>query len=247
MGLIEFPSGRGETAKRPVPAYEIADTLPGVPVLPETLLRMELLIRGNAVDLSGFSEAVLSDLGATIQVLRLAGQEYGDAEDRPVRVEDCIADLGVEACLAAAAMGTAGGRGRYGANIEFWTHAREVAQYSRLLAEEMSGSITPSRAYLAGLLHSIGALPSVLGWGPNEFAGQESLSALMLAELWRFPAFLKDFFYETLTPGHYSRWPKMLGIAHQLAKESGSRCSLERASSRATEWIGGRGPIATNQ
>jgi hypothetical protein len=245
MGVIEFPSGRTVLAQQPLSQYEIADNLPGVPVLPETLLKMELQFQGSSVDLRGFSEAVLSDLGATIQVLRLAGHEYGSADDRPVRIEDCISDLGAGACLAAAANATLAGGARSRTSVEFWAHCREIAYFSQLLADEMAGMINPDHAYLAGLLHGIGAIPTILGWKLDDIAGEESLSALMLAERWQFPLFLKDFFYETLTPGHYSRWSKLIAIAHQLAKESGTQCSLDASAVRSFEWIGKTSAVAT--
>ena len=64
-GTIVFPLG---------PQIRPVDDLPGVPALAATLLKMELELHESSTDLRGFSEAVLGDVGATIQILRLAGR-----------------------------------------------------------------------------------------------------------------------------------------------------------------------------
>jgi HD-like signal output (HDOD) protein len=224
--VFEFPTGRSVIPDRQFFLDEFIDDLPAVPAMPETLLAMELQFNGCAADLRGVTEAVLGDLGATIQVLRLAGREYGAAEGRPVRIEDCISDLGLHACLDAAASATLVRGVRQRAVVEMWEHSKEIAQYCRLLVEETPGAINPHEAYLAGLLHSIGALPAVLGWERTGLASDRALAALRLAERWNLPACLKDFFCEVYLPGYSSRWSEMMTAAHDLAAESWARCPL---------------------
>ncbi len=190
---------------------------------------MELQLQESPVDLRGFSETVIGDLGATIQILRLAGREYGTDEGRPLRIEDCISDLGLRACLGAATSGTLVRGVRQRADVEVWTHSREVAKHFRLLAEEMPGSINPDQAYLAGLLHAIGALPAILQWQCGDTAGGRTHFALQLAERWRFPGFVKDFFCELLIPGYHPHWSRIYATAHLRAEESWARCPLEDA------------------
>ena len=74
--------------------------LPAVPVLTETLLLLDLQAHQPSVDLNRFTRLILDDVGACLQILRLAGQEYGDAQG-PMRIEDCISDLGIDRCLEA--------------------------------------------------------------------------------------------------------------------------------------------------
>jgi hypothetical protein len=81
--------------------FDFSDDLPAIPVLPETLLLLDLEAQERSVDLKRVAELVLSDLGATLQILRLAGREHACAEFRPSRIEDCIVDLGVDVCLQA--------------------------------------------------------------------------------------------------------------------------------------------------
>jgi HDOD domain len=235
--VLEFPAGNVLSAPRCF-QYEIADELPDVPALPETLLTMEFQLQENSVDLRGFTEVVLGDLGATIQILRMAGREYGSADDCPVRIEDCISDLGLTACVNAAARGTFARGPHQRADFEIWTHSREIAQYCRMLAEEMpasmhSESINPDQAYIAGLLHGIGALPDFLGWQSPDVTGNRMLSALKLAEQWCFPRYLKDFFCENLLPGYSPNWSQLLAAAHRLDKASWARCPLDRVTARS--------------
>ena len=230
--VLEFPAGNFSDPRRCFPC-EITDELPDVPALPETLLTMEFQLQENSVDLRRFTEVVLADLGATVQILRLAGQEYRFAEDCPVRIEDCIADLGLRACFHAAAGGTLGRGSRSRADFEFWTHSREIARRCRLLAEEVPGSFNPDRAYLGGLLHALGALPDVLGWEWDGRTDNGALSALKLAEQWRFPQGLRDFYCDLLIPGQSSLWSKFLVTAHQETRTSWARCPLDPATKRS--------------
>jgi hypothetical protein len=230
--VVEFPAGNILSAHRYFP-YEMTDELPDVPVLPETLLTMEFLLQESSVDLRRFTEVVLGDLGATIQILRLAGREYGSAEDCPVRIEDHISDLGLTACFQAAASGTFARGTQQRADFEIWTHSQEIARHCRLLAEEMPGPINPDQAHIAGLLHAIGTLPDLLEWEWRGRTGNRALSALKLAEEWCFPRYLQDFFCEILMPGYSPRWSEFLAAAHQLNKASWARCPLDRKAARS--------------
>jgi hypothetical protein len=225
--VFEFPADRSVFAFQ----LDLVDDLPGVPALPETLLAMEFQLQEFSVDLRAVSEIVLGDLGATIQVLRLAGREYGDSDGRPVRIEDCISDLGLKACLRAAAAGTMAWGVRQRAVVEMWEHSREIAHTCRLIAEETPGFINPHQAYMAGLLHGIGALPALLGWERNA-AYYRPFSAVELAERWAFPAFLKEFFHTVSKPGWNSQWSKLMSTAHRFA-ESSAYCPLVSAPAPA--------------
>jgi hypothetical protein len=189
---------------------------------------MELEMRESVTDLRAFSEAVLADVGAAIQILRLAGQEFGAAADCPVRIEDCISELGPRACLGAVAKGSFVGV-HTPAGREFWVHAKDVAQYFKLFAGLGAPGITPDQAYLTGLLHALGALPAVLGWGHVGLEGDAARIALALAEQWRLPRFVVDFFGEVLLPGHCPAWAKFVTVAHHPAKESWLDCPLAAA------------------
>jgi HD-like signal output (HDOD) protein len=166
-------------------------------------------------------------MGATLQILRLAGREHGVSEDRPWRIEDCISHLGLDACREAISTQTVvRGDHRQYAISECWAHAREVAQYSRALANEIA-DVNPDEAYLAGLLHAIGFLPELLGWRESGVV-DGALAGLRLAKRWSLPSCVVEFFSEVQLTGYSTRWPGIVRKAHQNAKRPSMHCLFEQ-------------------
>ena len=225
-GVIEFPTGRCIMVEPRASHQESVDNLPNLPVLPETLLAMELQLQSSSVDLREFSETVLSDLGATLQVLRMAGREYGADDERPMRIEDFICDFGPAACFEAVAKGAVARGFQRRVVVEIWTHAREIASNAKHLAEAIPWAISPDKAYMAGMLHAIGSLPAVLGWGWSEASHDRALTGLKLAERWAFPGYLRDFFCEMLMPGYNPQWSEIMAEAHRLAGTHTDPCAV---------------------
>lgn len=218
-GVFEIRSGRAAAVAQPL-QHELIDDLPAVPALPETLLLMELRMRQTSVDLREISDLVLGDLGATLQVFRLAALEFGDSEDRPRRIEDCISSLGLDACLLAAAAASSAGDGCDGPAVEFWAHSRDVAQICRELAAQTPGSVSPAEAYQVGLLHGIGLLPCLLGWNLRDrgFLHVEH-TASALAKQWRLPACVQRYLCEP-DPRKRGPWGQIAHTAHIRARRS---------------------------
>jgi len=125
------------------------------------------------------SELVLSDIGATIQTLRLIGRDYDLATELPNRMGDCIASLDLGTWFGAMSARRVAFEGRHSAATAFWKHGRLIAQYAQLVAESLD-RISPEDAYLVGLLHEVGAIPKVLGWpdGVSGACDPVALSAL---------------------------------------------------------------------
>jgi len=198
--------------------------LPNIPVLSETLLVLDLMVQQRSADLREVARLVLGDVGATLQILRLAGREYGIGEGRPERIEDCISDLGLQPCLEAMGAQTVSRDIAHQAIAEFWAHSREIAEYSRLVAEEIP-DVNPDEAYLVGLLHALGLLPALLGWRDAVAAGG-ALAGLMLAKRWALPHCVLDFFTETHTTGYPTRWSEIVRKAHHRANKSSVHCGF---------------------
>jgi hypothetical protein len=226
-GVFEFRANAEQVAGRPSFLPKLVDDLPDIPAMPETLLLMELGMHELAVDLREMSQLVLADLGASLQILRLAARECGGSDAGPVRMEDCIATLGLQACLQAASRKTVLSEMRYGPVFETWAHAREIAQIFRILADESNGSIRPEEAYLAGLCHGIGQLPELLGWDRRGFGGSNWAGmGLKLAERWSLPPCVGEFFAEMQLRRGGMRWSGMARRAHQMAARSPIGCPL---------------------
>jgi HD-like signal output (HDOD) protein len=203
---------------------EVGRDHPDVPVMPETLLLLDLLVQETCVDLRQMSELVLTDLGATLQILRLAGREYGTADDRPLRIADCISDLGLRHCLKAVSAQTICRHERKSEVAALWAHSREIASCSRLVAREMS-EIDPEEAYLVGLLHAIGMAPAVLGW--KESSADDALIGLKLAKRWSLPRCVMEFFGEVQLSRYTNRWSVIVQEAHMIATRHSIKCSSQ--------------------
>jgi hypothetical protein len=200
---------------------------PALPIMQETLLLLDLAVQEPSIDLREMSQLVLDDLGATLQILRLAGREFGNSNDRPLRIEDCISGLGVDACMQTVSEERAARQGRQGAIAEMWAHCREIAQHCKEVANELP-DINPDQAYLVGLLHLIGSLPSVLGWDDTRRdAAGEALSGLQMAKQWSLPHFVQQFFSEIQSTGCNSEWSEIERLAHQRATRSSFKCLLD--------------------
>ena len=218
---------RGQLVELQPLQVEFVQDLPDIPVLSKTLLLLDLMVQEPCVDLHQMSQLVLADLGATLQILRLAGREYGTTEDRPNRIEDCISDLGLDACLQAVSAQMVPRDSRQHAIAEFWAHSREIAQHAKRLAEE-TPRVNPEEAYLASLLHAIGLLPALLGWRESGEA-DSALAGLRLATRWSLPHYVTEFFREMHFTGYPIWWSKIVRKAHQRANRSSTHCPFEQS------------------
>ncbi len=189
-----------------------------IPVMQETLLLVELEAQEFCVDLRTFSQLILNDLGATLQVLRLVGREYGGAECQPTRVEDCVADMGIQACIDVMSPQLIPRGQRSQAVVELWSHSREIARHAKRIAERTI-DIDADHAYLVGLCHSIGSLPAVLGWSGKKSQGFDGAQAgLDLAKEWSLPRCVVGYLSDVQRCGGTSPLLEIVEAAHRCAE-----------------------------
>ena len=194
-----------------------ADPLPNVPAMVATRLQLELLLQDSLIDLSAVSEVILSDAGATLQILRLIGEEYANEEDRPTRIEDCLASLNMRHCYDAIC---ASSISHESGVLAEWQHFRRVAQCARELARCVDG-FSPEEAYLVGLLSEVGKFPRLLGWNTaGDSSREQQALGVMLADYWHLPAYLLDAIREQLEPVDFPRWGEILQMAQRVAHHS---------------------------
>jgi hypothetical protein len=163
------------------------DFLDEVPVMLATVFGLDMLLQEPNIDLRMVSELVLSDVGATIQTLRLVRREYETAAERPNRMCECIAGLDATLWFETLSTRVFVGDKEHSAVTAVWKHCRSVAQCARFVSESMD-DITPDDAYLVGLLHGIGAIPAALDWSESQlghamFAMEETLPPFVLAAM----------------------------------------------------------------
>jgi hypothetical protein len=190
------------------------DFLDHVPVMSATVLGLEMLLQEPCIELRIASELILSDVGATIQILRLIGKEYDLASERPSRMGDCISSLDVDAWFGAISARTFPCDRQHAATTAVWRHCRLVAQYSQLVAESLN-DVSPEDAYLVGLLHGIGDIPAALGW-PNCGRGVTDPGALAAME-GTLPLFVLGAIRNMNDSSSLSGWRFILTAAHELA------------------------------
>ena len=198
--------------------YSRDGALPPLPTLLATRLQMELLLAEHPVDLRAAAGVLLSDIGATLEIFRRAGEEYGVGPEAPARLEDCLASLGTEVWMdvicANAVERVAPNGPTLTAVTCFWEHARLLACACWLVAEQMEG-VCPEEAFLVGLLHEASRLPTLLGWSRSTAVSSE------LAVHWRLPDYLRAVVAEMPLP---PRWQEILELAHVWAR--GEDCLL---------------------
>jgi len=203
----------GSSVQRKSPRKK-EDLLDHVPVMQATVLGLEMLLHEPCIDLRMASELVLSDVGATIQVLRLVGREYEFAGELPTRMGDCLASLDAGTWFEAISARTFACAQENTAATTLWNHSRLVAQYAQLVAESLEG-ISPTDAYLVGLLHEIGSIPEVLDWPKGELGDTES--AALFAMAGSLPFFVIAAIGSINDSRPSSTWKFILREAHELA------------------------------
>jgi HD-like signal output (HDOD) protein len=193
--------------------------LPDVPVLPETLLCMELSTFAASIHLNDLADLVLGDLGATIQIIRAANRECSAIEGRFNRVEDCISSLGVDGCFEAIARESSAGDGERWEIKQAWQHARDIAWKMKSLAEELGSEVNSGDAYLVGLLHELDQLPVLLLWqSAIGFSSDSEPSGLALARAWSLPECILEYFLEMQDSSKTGRWSEMVRKVHGMQK-----------------------------
>src|SRR5665213_3052185 len=202
----------------PPSAFAFTDPLPNIPVTGMTRLQLDLLLAGRSIDLTAVSEVVLADAGATLQMLRLIGEEYRDEADRPTSIEGCIINLDANRLYDAVC--AAGISQNNDAVLGEWQHVRRVARCAREIARGTYG-FAPEQAYTVGLLHNLGSFPKLLGWenGASSPKEQNALG-VMLAEYWKLPGYLVNAIWEQQqTSESESPWASLLQHAFQMVRQ----------------------------
>lgn len=195
--------------------------IPEIPVLPETLLQVELKAQEQVVSLSEISQLVLGDLGATLQIFRRAGCECAADDYKPARIEDCISILGVRGCVDAASSHAISGDTSRDRATEFWAHAKEIAENCIRASEEINSAADSNQAYLVGLFHELGTLPAVLSWEYPIIASNDGREVgLCIAERCSLPACVLDYFDTGRGQGSVHQWSEIVRRAHEMVSSS---------------------------
>lgn len=198
------------------PTAPIDDPLPSLPIMATTRLQLDLLMNDSVIDLKCVAEVVLADAGATLQILRLVGEDFPNEDERPKRIEDCIVSLSFDRCYRSIC---GSGSSHSGPHVAEWQRCRRLAECTRELARSLEG-FPPEEAYLVGLLYRLGTFPQLLGWkGDLSASGEADALGMMLACHWNLPQCVLSAIREQQDMDRPSKWRNILGLAHQLVEQ----------------------------
>lgn len=201
------------------PSTSVRDPFPSLPIMAGTRLQLDLLLNDSVIDLKGVAAVILSDAGATLQVLRLIGEEFPNEDDRPKRLEDCIVSLSLARCYQTVCAAPTPNNGPH---VAEWQRCRRIAECARDLAADLD-SISPDEAYLAGLLSRLGNVPHLLGWKDDDSLSSESKAlGVMLAYHWNLPHYVLVAIQEQHKSDNSSKWRDILLQARQLVDQRAS-------------------------
>ena len=185
--------------------------------LPRRLFPWKLTIRQRPVDLAQVSQLVLFDLGATLQILRRAGREK-TVDGRLKRIEDCIVEIGMGACLEALAQCPIARRSpALLLFISAWQRARETAFIARFVAESSPWtSLKRMPIWSAWPMALATCLNFWSGIAAGKFGSDSDLTGLRIAEAWRLPHCIAEYFLDRMAGKSQTQWTKIVDCALEL-------------------------------
>jgi len=137
----------------------------GLPTLPAYVFELNSLLAATPVNFRRVVEVLRTDPSLTAQVLRLCNSAFMGFRDRVTKIEHAVMLVGTERLRTMVLTCSLVEYVRHrvaSENIQsFWQHCFLTAALSERLARAVAYP-QPEQAYLAGLLHDIGALPLLM-------------------------------------------------------------------------------------
>jgi putative nucleotidyltransferase with HDIG domain len=137
----------------------------GLPTLPAYVFELNSLLAAAPVNLKRVGEVIRTDPSLTAQVLRLCNSAFMGFRERVTKIEHAVMLVGTERLrtmvLTCSLVEYVGHRVASEDIQSFWQHCFLTAALSERLARGVAYP-QPEQAYLAGLLHDIGALPLLM-------------------------------------------------------------------------------------
>src|SRR5208337_3279965 len=219
------PSTKDPEARQSRKLALMAALSEGLPTLPAYVFELNSLLAAAPVNLKRVGEVIRTDPSLTPQVLRLCNSAFMGFRDRVTRIEHAVILVGTERLrtmvLTCSLVEYVGHRVASEDIQSFWQHCFLTAALSERLARGISYP-QPEQAYLAGLLHDIGALPLLVvtstesqepenmttcGWGESvelerkHFGTDHCEVGRWIGVSWNFPPAL----LEVMSSHHYPR------------------------------------------
>jgi putative nucleotidyltransferase with HDIG domain len=208
----------------------------GLPTLPAYVFELNSLLGVTPVNLRRVGEIIRTDPSLTAQVLRLCNSAFLGFRERVTKIEHAIMLVGSErlrTMVLTCSLVEYVGRRVASEDIQsFWGHCFLTATLSERLARAI-GYFQPEQAYLAGLLHDIGALPLLMmastrseelgsmamgGWGESVESERERFGidhcevGRWIGVSWNFSPVLVEVMVSHHHPQEATQDPRLVGV-----------------------------------
>ena len=200
------------------PLYVAPKPTRHVPVIPGTLLGLELMLYQSSLDLRSVSHLLRADPGALLHLFAILAEETERVPDAPCRVEDCIASLPL-AHLLERLVNAGSTHHDHAPVVAFARHAVSISRHAQRVADSLH--LPAEQASLIGLLHELGTLPWVLGWvSVPPTPAQAALSCEHLCVEYCVPSWLRHPLVALHHRSHDVPWTAVIDAAHELSQHS---------------------------
>jgi HD-like signal output (HDOD) protein len=209
----------------------------GLPTLPAYVFELNTLLAATPVDLRRVAEIIRTDPSLTAQVLRLCNSALMGFRERITKIENAVMLVGTERLrtmvLTCSLVEYVGHRVASQDIQSFWQHCFLTAALSERIARAIAYPV-PEQAYLAGLLHDIGALPLLVvtsagtkgvddiimtcGWGESvelereQFGSDHCEVGRWIGVSWNFPPALLEVMMKHHHPHEAHEDPSLVGV-----------------------------------
>jgi HD-like signal output (HDOD) protein len=208
----------------------------GLPTLPAYVFELNSLLGAVPVNLKRVAEVIRTDPSLTAQVLRLCNSAFMGLRERVSKIEHAVMLAGTERLrtmvLTCSLLEYVGHRVASEDVQSFWQHCFLTATLSERIARAIAYS-APEQAYLAGLLHDIGALPLLVltsmelktpdesdafRWGESIELEREHFDidhcevGRWIGVSWNFPLCLVEVMAKHHSPEEAVRDPQLVGL-----------------------------------
>jgi len=209
----------------------------GLPTLPAYVFELNSLLAASPVDLKRVAEIIRTDPSLTAQVLRLCNSAFMGFRERITKIENAVMLVGTERLrtmvLTCSLVEYVGHRVASEDIQSFSQHCFLTAALSERIARAIAYP-QPEQAYLAGLLHDIGALPllvvtsaeskapanvvTMCGWGESiesereHFGSDHCEIGRWIGVSWNFFPALLEVIVKHHSPSEARQDPSLVGV-----------------------------------
>lgn len=208
----------------------------GLPTLPAYVFELNSLLAANPVNFRRVVEVIRTDPSLMAQVLRLCNSAFLGFRNRVTKIQHAVMLVGTERLrtmvLTCSLVEYVGHRVASEDIQSFWQHCFLTAALSERLARAISYP-QPEQAYLAGLLHDIGALPLLVvtsteargreafltsGWGESlemereRFGSDHCEVGRWIGVSWNFSPTLLEVMVSHHRPLEATEDPRLVGV-----------------------------------